>query len=169
MLATGGFDWDPELVRSFIRGPLERSVAIETNTGDGLKMAMRIGAALGNMREAWWVPIMDVSDDDGPSMPWLVNRERTRPRSIIVNGSGRRFTNEAVNYNAFGTAFHEMNTTTFEYTNMPSWLLFDQLYADAVRPGRKVPWRGPGAIVDRACADAGRARRTTRHARRRAR
>jgi 3-oxosteroid 1-dehydrogenase len=129
VLATGGFDWDPELVRSFMRGPLERSVAVETNTGDGLKMAMRIGAALGNMREAWWVPIMDVEHDDGVSRPWLVNRERTRPRSIIVNGSGRRFTNEAVNYNAFGSAFHEMDTTTFEYVNMPAWLVFDQVYA----------------------------------------
>jgi 3-oxosteroid 1-dehydrogenase len=130
VLATGGFDWDPELVRSFVRGPLERSVAVETNTGDGLKMAMRIGAALGNMREAWWVPIMDVTDDDGgQTLPWLVNRERTRPRSIIVNKSGRRFTNEAVNYNAFGSSFHEMNTTTFEYVNMPAWLVFDQVYA----------------------------------------
>jgi succinate dehydrogenase/fumarate reductase flavoprotein subunit len=131
-------------VRSFIRGPLDRSVAVETNTGDGLKMAMRIGAALGNMREAWWVPIMDVSDDDGPPMPWLVNRERTRPRSIIVNGSGRRFTNEAVNYNAFGSAFHEMNTTTFEYANMPAWLLFDQLYA--TQYGLAGRFRGEGPV-----------------------
>ena len=65
VLATGGFEWDPELVRSFIRGPLERSVSVPTNTGDGLKMAMRIGAALGNIREAWWAPTIDVPDDDG--------------------------------------------------------------------------------------------------------
>ena len=102
------------------------------------------GAALGNMREAWWVPIMDVSDDDGPTFPWLVNRERTRPRSIIVNGAGRRFTNEAVNYNAFGTAFHEMNTSTFQYTNMPAWLLFDQLYA--TQYGLAGRFRGEGAV-----------------------
>ena len=144
VLATGGFDWDPELVRSFIRGPLQRTVAVETNTGDGLKMAMRIGAALGNMREAWWVPIMDVCDDGGPALPWLVNRERTRPRSIIVNGSGRRFTNEAVNYNAFGTAFHEMNTTTFEYSNMPAWLMFDQGYA--TQYGLAGRFRGEGPV-----------------------
>lgn len=144
VLATGGFDWDPELVRSFVRGPLERSVAVETNTGDGLKMAMRIGAALGNMREAWWIPIMDVSDPGGTSMPWLVNRERTRPRSIIVNKRGRRFTNEAVNCNAFGSAFHEMDTTKFEYVNLPAWLMFDQHYA--VQYGIAGRYRGEGPV-----------------------
>jgi 3-oxosteroid 1-dehydrogenase len=144
VLATGGFDWDPALVRSFVRGPLERSVAVETNTGDGLKMAMRIGAALGNMREAWWVPIMDVVDEGEPPKSWLVNRERTRPRSIMVNGAGRRFTNEAVNYNAFGSSFHEMNTTTFEYTNMPAYLLFDQVYA--VSYGLAGRFRGEGPV-----------------------
>ncbi len=144
VLATGGFDWDPTLVRSFVRGPLERSVAVETNTGDGLKMAMRIGAALGNMREAWWVPIMDVVDDGQPPKSWLVNRERTRPHSIMVNGRGKRFTNEAVNYNAFGSAFHEMDTTTFEYLNMPAWLVFDQVYATSY--GLAGRFRGEGPV-----------------------
>lgn len=144
VLATGGFDWDPALVRSFIRGPLERSVAVETNSGDGLKMAMRIGAALGNMREAWWVPIMDVVDEGQPPKSWLVNRERTRPRSIIVNRAGQRFTNEAVNYNAFGAAFHEMNTTSFAYSNLPAWLLFDQGYATSY--GLAGRFRGEGPV-----------------------
>lgn len=144
VLAIGGFDWDPALVRSFLRGPMERSVAVETNTGDGLKMAMRIGAAIGNMREAWWVPIMDVVDEGEPPKSWLVNRERTRPHSIIVNGHGRRFTNEAVNYNAFGSAFHVMNTTTFTYTNSPAHLVFDQQYA--VRYGLAGRFRGEGAV-----------------------
>ena len=66
-------------------------MSIETNTGDGIKMAMRIGASIGNMQEAWWVPIMDVPDKDGETFSWLVNRERVRPRSIMVNSAGRRF------------------------------------------------------------------------------
>ena len=93
ILATGGFEWNRELVRDFIRGPLERTVAIDTNTGDGLKMAMRSGAAIGNMQEAWWVPTMDVPGDEGEMFAWLVNRERVRPHSIMVNRAGRRFAN----------------------------------------------------------------------------
>ncbi len=140
ILATGGFEWNPAMVRSFIRGPLERPVSIETNTGDGLTMAMRIGAALGNMQEAWWVPVIDVTADDG-TIPWMVNRERVRPGSIMVNRAGKRFANEAANYNAFGAAFHQLDAGTFEYSNMPAWLLFDQRYAGRFGLAR---WSGEG-------------------------
>ena len=133
VLGTGGFEHNRELVRDFIRGPLERTVAIETNTGDGLKMAMRAGASIANMQEAWWVPIMDVPDDDGELFSWLVNRERVRPRSIMVNRTGRRFANEAANYNAFGAAFHELDPTSFEYRNLPAYLVMDHELHDAVR------------------------------------
>ena len=146
VLATGGFEWNDELVRSFIRGPLVRSVSVPTNTGDGLKMAMRAGASIGNMREAWWVPVIDVPDpiaDDGSTFAWMVNRERTRPRTIMVNGSGRRFANEAANYNAFGAAFHQLDPTSFEYTNVPCWMIFDQPYL--VRYGL-AGYRGEGDV-----------------------
>jgi succinate dehydrogenase/fumarate reductase flavoprotein subunit len=143
ILATGGFEWNPELIRSFIRGPLQRPVSIETNTGDGLKMAMRTGASLGNMQEAWWVPVIDVTDDAGRPIPWMVNRERVQPRCIMVNRSGKRFANEAANYNAFGAAFHQLDAGSFEYTNMPAWMVFDHEYL--VRSGI-ARYRGEGAI-----------------------
>src|SRR5579859_7921180 len=57
ILATGGFEWDPELTRSFLRGPIDHPPSLPTGTGDGLRMAMKAGAMLGNMREAWWVPV----------------------------------------------------------------------------------------------------------------
>jgi len=37
----------------------------------------------------------------------------------MVNRRGRRFTNEAANYNAFGAAFHEQDVSRFEYANLP--------------------------------------------------
>jgi len=147
VLATGGFEWDESLVRGFLKGPLERSVSVPTNTGDGLRMAMRIGAALGNMQEAWWVPTVDVpdpGDPDGGTFPYLIMSQRTRPRLIMVNRQGRRFTNEAANYNASGAAFHEFDPTAFEYKNLPAWLVFDQVHLDRygfanVRPGQPAP------------------------------
>ena len=127
VIATGGFEWDPDLVRAFTRGPLVRSASVPTNTGDGLKMAMRVGAGLGNMREAWWVPTIDVPVN-GRLAAWQVNGERTRPHSIMVNRHGRRFTNEAANYNALGAAFHVIDVVTYEYVNHPAWLVFDHHY-----------------------------------------
>ena len=49
----------------------------------------------------------------------LVTSERTFPGSIMVNREGKRFTNEAANYNAFGAAFHEMDVAKFRYRNLP--------------------------------------------------
>jgi 3-oxosteroid 1-dehydrogenase len=127
VIATGGFEWDAELVRAFTRGPLARSASVPTNTGDGLRMAMRVGAALGNMREAWWVPIIDVPVGDRMA-GWQVNGERTRPHCFMVNKLGRRFTNEAANYNALGAAFHVIDVSTFDYVNHPAWMVFDRHY-----------------------------------------
>jgi 3-oxosteroid 1-dehydrogenase len=130
ILATGGFEWDPALVRAFSRGPLSHPVSIKTNTGDGLKMAMRAGAMLGNMREAWWMPVIEVPTEVNSMGVQLLTYERTMPGSLMVNRHGRRFTNEASNYNAFGAAFHEQDVSRFEYANLPSWLLFNgEFYA----------------------------------------
>ncbi len=128
VLATGGFEWDRDRVSTFLRGPLERTAAVPTNTGDGLKMAMRIGAGLGNMREAWWVPIIDVPTPHGTTAGWQVNGERSRPHSILVNKKGKRFANEAANYNALGAAFHVLDVVDFDYVNHPAWLLVDDFY-----------------------------------------
>jgi hypothetical protein len=130
VLATGGFEWDAELVRTFLRGPLTRPASPPTNTGDGLRMAMRLGASLDNMREAWWAPTIDIPKPGWGSgtATWLINGERTRPRCIMVNGRGQRFANESVNYNAFGAAFHVIDVTTFTYVNHPAWMIFDEGY-----------------------------------------
>ena len=128
VLATGGFEYDPDLVRDFLRGPLTRGVGAASNTGDGLRMAMRVGAQLGNMREAWWSPVVTLPGfrKDGGRNCLLSSRERALPGSLMVNRYGRRFANEAANYNAFGGAFHQLDSSRLEYPNLPAYLLFDQ-------------------------------------------
>ena len=146
-----------ELKRAFLRGPCTHTVAVETNTGDGLKMAMRVGAMLGNMREAWWMPMIEIPTDIVPTGQQLLTYERTLPGAIMVNRGGKRFTNEASNYNAFGAAFHEQDTTMGVYRNLPCWLLFDQTWLEntasravsgerrrPARTGSRVPTRWPG-------------------------
>jgi 3-oxosteroid 1-dehydrogenase len=128
ILATGGFEWNADLVRAFTRGPLTHPLSIKTNTGDGLKMAMRVGAMLGNMREAWWMPVIEVPLDVNPLGRQLLTYERTMPGSLMVNRQARRFTNEASNYNAFGAAFHEQDVSRFEYANLPCWLIFNAAF-----------------------------------------
>jgi len=127
VIASGGFEWDPDLAAAFLRGPMDSPASYPANTGDGLRMAMTVGARLGLMREAWWVPTIRIPGDVlfGRPRSQIVLRERTLPRSIIVNRRGVRFTNEAANYNALGGAFHQFDATTFDYANLPCWLVFD--------------------------------------------
>jgi 3-oxosteroid 1-dehydrogenase len=148
VLATGGFEWDPDLVKAFVRGPLVRSASVPTNTGDGLRMAMRIGAGLGNMREAWWVPIIDVPIEGKGTAGWQVNGERSRPHCIMVNKRAERFANEAANYNALGSAFHVIDVGTFDYVNHPAWMIFDDHYlATYGLAGHRSPAPVPDWIV----------------------
>src|SRR5690606_20529408 len=53
VIATGGFEHDRELVRDLVHGPLSHPPGVPSNTGDGLRMAMRLGARLGGVHEAW--------------------------------------------------------------------------------------------------------------------
>ena len=131
ILATGGFEWDPELAISFLRGPMQHPASIPTNTGDGLKMAMRVGAKLGNMREAWWMPaaIIPGAKQYGEQKVALILRERALPGTIMVNRRGQRFVNEATNYNAIAGAFHHLDPSRFEYGNLPCWIVFDSRMA----------------------------------------
>jgi succinate dehydrogenase/fumarate reductase flavoprotein subunit len=145
ILASGGFEWNEDLRRSFLRGPMSHPVSMETSTGDGLMMAMRAGAMITNMREAWWIPVGVVPVESNPMGRILVNGQRTLPHSIMVNKRGRRFTNEAANYNAFGAAFHVEDVSRFEYANLPCWLVFDQAYVEAY--GFRVGAGGPGSDV----------------------
>ena len=130
VIATGGFEYDADLVRDFLRGPMRAPAGVPSNTGDGLRMARRVGAQLGNMREAWWVPVIELPGErpDGGNNVFLILRERTLPGSIMVNDQGRRFTNEAANYNALGGAFHAFDPTSFRYVNQPCWLVFDEAF-----------------------------------------
>jgi succinate dehydrogenase/fumarate reductase flavoprotein subunit len=152
ILASGGFEYDPELVRDFLRGPLTRGIGAPTNTGDGLRMAMRVGAQLGNMREAWWAPVVSVPGTrrDGGANGLLTSRERALPGTIMVNRRGRRFANEAANYNAFGGAYHQLDASRFEYSNIPSYLIVGGPAVDRFGIFGAAPGAAPPAWVTRA-------------------
>ena len=126
VLGTGGFEWDEALVEAFLRGPMRGPVSPPNNTGDGLRMAMAHGADLANMGEAWWVPIIQIPGDtfEGKPRSRSVRLERTRPRSIIVNRAGKRFLNEAGEYNSMAGPFHHLDPR-HGYINDPAWIVFD--------------------------------------------
>ena len=156
ILATGGFEWNPEMVVSFLRGPLDATCATPHNTGDGIRMAMKAGAAIANMQEAWWFPMLRVARDevDGRPAGTLVRFERTGPHTIIVNRAGRRFVNEAHNYNDMTRAFHTFDPKAYTYTNLPAHLVFDHRHLEKYgflehRAGQPTPaWLTEGRTLE---------------------
>lgn len=147
IIATGGFEWNEELKQTFLRGPLDAPASPPGNQGDGLKMTMAVGASLGNMTSAWWVPTLSIpganwEDGSQRSMPVLI--ERTLPHTIMVNRAGKRFCNEANNYSALAGAFHFFDPATYSFPNLPAYLILDQQYLSryplaTVMPGMPLP------------------------------
>lgn len=146
ILASGGFEWNKELVRAFLKMPITHPVSPPGNEGDGLMMAMEAGAALDNMSEAWWYPAMvDPTFEYEDRIMAQLGGGRNGPNSIIVNKYGRRFVHEGTAYNDMPRAFFEYDSVKIDFPNeAPVWLIFDQQLKDreliiTMTPGDPTP------------------------------
>jgi 3-oxosteroid 1-dehydrogenase len=143
LLATGGFDHNPEMRREYLPegGRADNSGGAADNTGEGILAGRRIGAATALMDDAWWMP--SVRHPSGAVIP-LVS-ERSIPRSVIVSGrTGERFTNEAAPYVDF---VHDQ----LDGGHVPLWFVMDAT-ARARYPFAQVL---PGAEFHRSFYDGG--------------
>ncbi len=129
LLATGGYEWNEALKNNFLRGKVLYNQSVSTNTGDGLRMAMAIGADLANMNDSWnqvcWKADSEVANESGgTSLSTAATRQK--PGSIIVNGYGKRFCNEASDYDTLGRMFYAFeNWGDCSYANLPAWFVCD--------------------------------------------
>jgi 3-oxosteroid 1-dehydrogenase len=119
IVGSGGFEHNAAMRERFQRRPIgtDWTVGAKENTGDGIRAGERLGAALDLMDDAWWGPAIPV-----PGQPYFCLAERTLPGSLLVNGSGRRFVNEAAPYSDV------VHTMYDEREAIPSWLITDQNY-----------------------------------------
>ncbi|MGO1181550.1 MAG: FAD-dependent oxidoreductase [Micrococcaceae bacterium] len=131
MLGSGGFEWDRDLADSMLASRLFTMCSPPTNTGDGLKMAQRVGAAVRGTREAWWAP-MSITGTlrDGEPVGSLLRFERQGPGSIMVNRHGQRFANESQNYNDLARVLHSWDSAQNQTLNTPAHVVFDQSYLE---------------------------------------
>lgn len=150
ILASGGFD-HAAAVRTAQQPQIDGSWSLgaDSNTGDILDIARRHGAALTLMDQAWWFPaIAPVGDGE----PGILLAERSLPGQIIVDGTGRRFVNEALNYMEFGRIMLGQDGGE---PHLPAWMVFDQTYRDSyvfggvAFPGMPLPksWYEAGVAV----------------------
>jgi hypothetical protein len=126
-------------------------------------MTMALGADLANMNEAWWYPAGAVPGEeyDGRPLARFIAVERTAPHTIMVDRFGRRFVNEAANYNDMQKAFFAFDANEASPRHLPCWVVFDQQYryrysVITTRPGAPDPdWLAVDDTLDGLAAKVG--------------
>jgi len=151
ILSAGGFERNAEMKHRYQSEHLDTSWTLgnEHNTGEVIEIAHAHGADLAFMNESWWFPALPVP---GP-MPGSLLAERSLPGSIMVNGAGRRFMNEAVNYMTAGQIILGLHKD--DDPHIPAWLVFDQryrnryLFGGGLMPRQPLPqaWYDAGIAV----------------------
>ncbi|MGC4963101.1 FAD-dependent oxidoreductase [Gordonia sp. DT101] len=145
LLATGGFEHNDEMRKRHLPsgGQDDYSAASKDNTGDGIVAGADVGAAVDLMDDAWWMPSFQRPD----GINQVLVSERSIPRSIIVDQSGHRFTNEAAPYVTF---VHAQLAGGHE----PAWFIFDRTAKNrypigGIMPGQSFPadWSQNGLLV----------------------
>lgn len=130
LLASGGYERDAKLKRHYLRGPSPYTVGAETNTGDGIRMGMALGADLRNMNSAWGITAYKADAEANKNVRGgftiYAQLERMLPGGICVNRHGRRFCNEAADYASSWRTFHTWeNWGEHRYQNIPAFQIFD--------------------------------------------
>lgn len=131
VLASGGFEWNPQLRAAYLPFPVT-PISAPTNEGDGLLLGLAAGAAVAEMTAVWGVPVITAPTQryDGLPSGRMGNVELTLPGSVMVNAQGLRFVNEATNYHDLNRAFGNTDPRSGRRANAPAWLVFDRVYLD---------------------------------------
>lgn len=130
LLAAGGYEWDFDMKRHFLRGPTLYTLGAGGNTGDGVRMAQAVGAGLRNMNEVWGITVYRAEAEAGREhkVAATLNAEieKRSPGSIVVNARGERFQNEAADYDStWRSYFTWENWGDLGYRNLPAYVLYD--------------------------------------------
>jgi 3-oxosteroid 1-dehydrogenase len=143
VFGSGGMEHSRELRERFLRGPIVGSCGAATNRGDFIPIAERVGAALGNTREAWWSQL--------PLEPCLESFEQSElmnqnygDSTVVVSADGERVVNEKLTYNERG----KIHSRRDAHGGFPYRLLI-QIFDDAIVQDRTVwPARWPIPTAD---------------------
>jgi len=130
ILAAGGYEWDFEMKRHFLRGPTLYTLGAGGNTGDGIRMAQAVGAGLRNMNEVWGITVYraeaEAVREHNLGATLNAEIEKRSPGSIVVNARGERFQNEAADYDStWRSYFTWENWGDLGYRNQPAYVIYD--------------------------------------------
>jgi 3-oxosteroid 1-dehydrogenase len=132
VLATGGYEWNAELMRDFDPIPGLLPLSPPSSTGDGLIMGAEIGAAIRriqnnlNLMLGFYLVPDEPSREPVPCMAGI--SEMCSPHTIVVNKAGQRFADESY-FQSVVPALRKFDTLKHSYANLPCFLIFDRQFA----------------------------------------
>lgn len=125
ILATGGFGANEEMYTQY-RPDLKGTVTTNAPgaTGDGIVMAVEVGAALVDIEQIQLHPTVEQSTS------MLITESVRGDGAILVNQSGKRFTNELLTRDAVSAA-------ELAQEGQYAWIIFDQKLRDNLKATEK--------------------------------
>ena len=124
ILTTGGFEFDEDLKRQYLKAAPMHFAGNPANTGDGLRMALAAGADLWHMNGAAGRQTGHFPYGDG----WLNFQMAINPPGyVVLDRYGNRFCDEQ-RYTEIHTLWYEMlafDAERREYSRIPSYWVFD--------------------------------------------
>jgi hypothetical protein len=126
VLAAGGFNRHPQRRGAMLHTPTPAlSPAAPGHTGAMQDLALKLGARYGegSRDNAYWAPVSTRQRSDGSTavFPHFV-LDRSKPGTVCVDQTGRRFVNESTSYHLFSRAMFEANRTR---PTIPCWIITD--------------------------------------------
>ncbi len=138
ILTTGGYEADIGMLQNHVKGFPIHSLGHPGNTGDGIRMAQKVGAGLWHMN--------GVSCALGIKVPGFESAFGIlmgRPEHIFVDKGGKRFVNEVEIENHAGLlAVDFYDAQSLEYPRIPCYAIFDE---EVRNRGRITKMAGLGA------------------------
>ena len=135
ILASGGFEANDELRKAFIGDEWLNAKVRGTpyNTGDGIKMALKLGAKKNGLYNGCHATPMDLHMKNYGGLD-LEPRERKNYRKIcyflgiMINAKGKRFLDEGKNFRNY--TYAQYGRKVLEQPNQFAWQIFDSKVFD---------------------------------------
>src|SRR6185503_18731915 len=133
ILTCGGYEYHPRMRKAFLNGPGIDGWAFygsPANTGDGIRMALKLGAALAKIGNIAGRVICAIPERRNGLRVGLNTGSVGKPNEIVVDNHGRRYaperriTKDPTRYHFYKEALL-FDTMTLTYPRIPSWMVCD--------------------------------------------
>ena len=133
IITCGGYEYNRHMRKAFLEGPGVEGWAFygtPANTGDGIRMALKVGAALAKIGSIAGRVICAIPERRLGIKIGLNTSSVGKPNEIVVDNHGRRYaaerriTKDPSRYIFFKEALL-FDTQTLTYPRIPSWMIFD--------------------------------------------